>query len=161
MAKFSSEGHFRSVLGTKLSLFGIESQAIESGGTANGIPDMYFSSKLYSIQGWIELKNDNGIPKRAKYKVPYRPGQFAWLTRYVKQGTSCILGLAFDEGIAFFCDNEIAKEYEPSVIRDNLVIKDTVEAFIKTVRQGVNSAKIGSYPDGAAMFERGSGQRTD
>ena len=105
MSKYTDEGHFRAVFGTKLGIYGIESQPIESGSTARGIPDLYYSSLSVDIRGWVELKNEDHLPKRGPYRVKYRPGQYSWLTRYVKQGTSCTLAVAFEEGIVFFTED--------------------------------------------------------
>jgi hypothetical protein len=143
MAKYTSEGHFRTVFGVKLGIHDIESQPIESGGTANGIADLYYSSMKHEIRGWVELKNEDGLPKRGTHKVKYRPGQYPWLKRYVKQGTSCTLGIAFEEGVVFFTDTDIEKEYtlDRLLARIVRVDSDIVPAFIQSVKEGVNSAK--------------------
>lgn len=62
----------------------IKFTSIETGATANGIPDVYYSSMVNDEVGWIELKigerkKDNSI------EIPYQPGQINWLKDYVKR----------------------------------------------------------------------------
>lgn len=57
-------------------------QRIESGGTCAGIPDLF----VYADEpAWVELK----ILKARK--VPFRPGQFNWLTDYHDRGGLSLL----------------------------------------------------------------------
>ena len=140
LMRYDNEGHFRSVLGAKLALFDVEFQPIESGGTANGISDAYFSSRAHHIKGWIELKNEDALPKRGKHKVGYQPGQYSWINRMRREGTLCMLGIAFYEGVVFFSDYEIEKEYTKEQLETRIVDKGIPEQFIKIAKAGVNNA---------------------
>lgn len=62
----------------KNKLKGISMTRIESGGTGNGIPDMYVVARGYSF--WIEFKNmRNDSIKDNEWNITWRPGQQAWL----------------------------------------------------------------------------------
>ena len=63
-------------------------QPIESGSIGSGIPDIFFRD--IHNEGWIELKQL--IIKRNKMVyVPFRPGQYPWIKRYVKLNGNMIL----------------------------------------------------------------------
>ena len=110
--KHSKESDFRQLLGTVLKHEHFEFQPIESLETGDGIPDAYFSGKLYDVRGWIELKRiRQSLGKPTIVEVPFRPGQRKWLVDHYKSGGISILGLAFDDGYAFFYGSQIKKAY--------------------------------------------------
>ena len=112
MTKHNKESDFRQLLGTVLKHEHFEFQPIESLETGDGIPDAYFSGKLYDVRGWIELKRiRQSLGKPTIVEVPFRPGQRKWLVDHYKSGGVSILGLAFDDGYAFFYGSQIKKAY--------------------------------------------------
>jgi hypothetical protein len=73
--------------------------SIETGSTASGIPDVYYSSMVNDEVGWIELKVAK-VKKDGLIEIPYRPGQINWLKDYVgrnKKGYTLI----YFEGIYY------------------------------------------------------------
>lgn len=65
----------------ELNNLGLDCTRIESHGTSVGIPDLFVQGYGYDM--WIELKCDmKQSIEQAKFKVPWRPGQQAWMMRY-------------------------------------------------------------------------------
>jgi hypothetical protein len=84
-------------------------QPIETGGIAIGVPDLFFAKE--GLSGWIELKNIQGeLPDTIR--IDFRPRQFSWLMEYMEQKVNVYLGISCEEGIFFFKNNDIHKEYE-------------------------------------------------
>lgn len=108
---YATEALYRRALSSKLRAQGFSVQAIESGGTGSGIPDLYISSKARDFRAWMELKNFLIGPPGGMVRVPYRPGQYPWLTEYSTNGTLCVLGIACEYGEAYFSSSEIRKAY--------------------------------------------------
>jgi hypothetical protein len=88
---------------------GFQAQAIESGGTGLGVPDVFFAKD--GTLGWIELKNmqDDILPDPVK--IDFRPGQVCWLNAYSQQGVNVYLAVSCAEGIFFFKNEDIKEEY--------------------------------------------------
>ena len=111
---YRNEGAYKEALSIRLKAQGFSVQAIESPGTGSGIPDRYISSKACDFRAWMELKNFK-IGNSTRVKIPYRPGQFAWLMEYSHNGTFCILGCATEYGEVYFYNDEIKEEYDADV----------------------------------------------
>ena len=80
---------------------------IESPISGNGIPDVYYRSTYY--EGWIELKQLQ--QRKTHWKVPFQPGQFAWLQRYhVLNGHSSLVA-TIDEEWFLFSGADIKEQY--------------------------------------------------
>ena len=78
-------------------------QPIESH-TTTGIPDIFFFDQE---PGWAELKEWNGG------KVPFGPGQFAWLTNYWKRGGLALLIITTRDDLwIVFQNNNIQRSYD-------------------------------------------------
>ncbi len=102
------EEAFSRAIRKALSEEGALVQAVESGGTAVGIPDLFI--RTTRISAWMELKNLI-FPVRYRLEVPFRPGQYAWMKRHTDMGGISALAIASLEGIFFFRDGEIKTEY--------------------------------------------------
>lgn len=58
-------------------------QAIESGSTAGGIPDLYYAHSTIHFSracGWVECKTTDG------WAVSFRPAQIGWLEAHARYG---------------------------------------------------------------------------
>jgi len=53
------------------------------------VPDIYFANKYRS--GWIELKNIKSVPRNGIIKIPFRPGQFAWIKKHLGYNSDIFL----------------------------------------------------------------------
>jgi hypothetical protein len=104
------ESDFRSNVSDYLKEEAFSCQDIESGLTGLGIPDTFFASKRHAVSGWIEYKIIRESLQDC-IKIPYRPGQFAWLTLYSMMGVLCILAIECELGWAFFKNEGIKKWY--------------------------------------------------
>ncbi len=89
------EGRMRKVIkkhfGKRILIQPIESHA------TTGIPDIFFFDQE---PGWAELKEWNGE------KVPFGPGQFAWLTNYWKRGGLALLITTSSDNLWIVFQNE-------------------------------------------------------
>jgi len=112
---YPSESRFRNAFYQRFRVNDFMCQPIESPGTGDGIPDAYISSRVHNFKAWIEFKNFR-VGILTKVPVPYRPGQFAWLTAWTLMGSTCILALATEYGEAYFGGLMIKKEYEREVL---------------------------------------------
>jgi hypothetical protein len=83
-------------------------QAIESGLTGTGIPDLFIKTKRNPL--WMELKHLY-YPLGDAFDVPYRPGQYPWLTRYCEKGGISVLGISYNGGFMFFANDHIGERY--------------------------------------------------
>lgn len=68
---------------------------IESGGTKNGIPDVYYEMPN-EINGWIELK-ETVQQTCGKIVIPYRPGQRSFLLKSVRNKIKAFVLLWVDD----------------------------------------------------------------
>ena len=85
-------------------------QRIETGSTGIGIPDFYFKT-MYN-EGWIELKEIKGnVSREAIIKIPYRPGQFNWIKKYISLSGNVILICSIGEVWHCFKGDYIWEEY--------------------------------------------------
>ena len=77
-------------------------QPIESHAT-NGIPDIFFHDEE---SGWAELKQLDGL------MVPFRPGQYAWIKRFVSLGGLALLICTTRDGVwIVFQGENILQDY--------------------------------------------------
>jgi len=53
------------------------------------VPDIYFANKYKN--GWIELKNIKSVSRKGIVKIPFRPGQFAWIKKHLGFNSDIIL----------------------------------------------------------------------
>ena len=86
-------------------------QRIESGGTGEGIPDLFFRS--LNQDGWIELKEIHW-PKRGntRIKIPFQKGQLPWITRYRSLGGHVFLFVLCNKDFYLFSKHNIKEEYK-------------------------------------------------
>lgn len=103
-----NEAAFSGVLCRTLRDYGCKVQRIESGGTGLGIPDAFV--RTFHTDVWIEMKN-LVFPVTYSVRVPFRPGQYAWLKDYERMGGHSVLAIASQEGFFFFHNEHIHKEY--------------------------------------------------
>lgn len=91
------ESEFRSALSASMRKAGFFVQALESGSTGSGIPDLYYSFDE-ETRGFMELK-----VIRADWpcdrKVPFRPGQAAWLRNDFDHGGQDLVAIKYDNGV--------------------------------------------------------------
>lgn len=136
---FERESDFRRTLGKKLEARGFFFQPIESGDTADGIPDVYFVIEGWPA-GWIELKRVDiiNVQPDSIIDVPYRPGQFSWLKRNWNKGGLSVLGIRVNDEYAFFVNRDIKREYTYKEILMASFRKDRIDDwFIAVVSEGV------------------------
>jgi len=87
---------------------GLQAQAIESGTTGLGIPDIYVRTRRSSA--WIELKRVRSRIKCPMH-VPFKPGQYEWLSQHWQLGGTSVLVVAFDDCLCVLRDEQIEREY--------------------------------------------------
>jgi hypothetical protein len=80
------ESAFNKTFRTELTLLGWKFDRIESHTTAPGIPDDACVHKATRIAGWVEVKEEQTIPRRVKY----RPRQSYWLEHHVASGGNAV-----------------------------------------------------------------------
>lgn len=76
------ESRFNRVLRRELAQHGFKIDRIESHATAPGIPDNTFVHETTRLSGWIEVKEEEKLPQ----KVKYRPKQPLWHRTHHKAG---------------------------------------------------------------------------
>lgn len=76
------ESRFNQVLRRELEKYGFKIDRIESHATAPGIPDNTFVHEATRLSGWMEVKEEEDLPKRVKY----RPKQPLWHRRHHRAG---------------------------------------------------------------------------
>ena len=82
---YKNEAAFSRALSEALRKQGAIVTRIETGGTSQGVPDMFVQTNGGDV--WLELKNipnldDEAIERKGFIKVPWRPGQAAWGYNY-------------------------------------------------------------------------------
>lgn len=82
-----SESTFSKRLRDEMTIGGLFSYRIESA-ISPGLPDIHYTTiwDRPFVSGWIETKDCKTMPR----KVPYRPHQPGWLTKYAKDGGNCL-----------------------------------------------------------------------
>jgi len=92
------------------------------------IPDVYFYTP--ESEGWIEFKYIKQMPARASttIKIPFRPGQQAWLLDRYNSNPSTLgfLLLAIGNKVFLFKNNAIKEEYT----KDELYSMSTVAKYL-------------------------------
>lgn len=76
------ESSFNRKFRTEMDLRGFKIDRIESHATVPGIPDDAFIHEFSLMSGWIEVKEEETIPR----KVKYRPKQAMWLETHTELG---------------------------------------------------------------------------
>ena len=100
---------------TKMDKNKILLQPIESPATGTGILDIFYRTN--NADGWIELKVIDKCPvRKGIVKIPWRPGQMNWITRYLKLNGNVFLFLHIEKALWVFKDFHIQKEYSQSEI---------------------------------------------
>lgn len=94
-----TESEGRQWLKRKLLRFDLQFQAIESGGTGVGIPDVYIRHNRGSL--WLELKIGHYVSHAVR--VIFRPGQLAWIQKNTHLGgrTAMMMFVPHEEGNDF------------------------------------------------------------
>ena len=96
----------------KLNRYPIELKRIEND-IELGTPDLYYYT-IYT-EGWIELKQIKSLPKQAstKIKIPFRPGQYAWLLDRVRLNPMLhsFLVVKIEERLYVFYNSQIQEAY--------------------------------------------------
>jgi hypothetical protein len=103
-------------------------QAIESGITGCGIPDLFIRTRSGNAV-WMELKHLY-YPLGQSFTVPYRPGQYPWLWRYRKHGGISVLAISYNGGFLFYANDRIQKEYEKPFLKDGDLFLRTIDGKI-------------------------------
>lgn len=125
------ESGLRKHLKTLLEGAGFFFQGIESGETGDGIPDAYFCSVCDELKGWLELKRvRESIGDSPVVTVPYRPGQFSWLSRHWQNGGLSLLCIEFDKGFVIFRNRGIKKTYSATELLSEYTDSLTLNYFI-------------------------------
>ena len=94
----------RELLVTELRKKSILLQRIEQ----QRVPDLFYRNPWR--EGWVEFKivDTRGL----KVKIPFRPGQFAWIKDYVLLGTNVLLFCIDMNAVLWIIENrDIEKEY--------------------------------------------------
>jgi hypothetical protein len=92
------EKKFSRALCPKLRELGWWVQPIESGETGLGIPDLYMAKNHVAL--WMELKAVH-VNWPTIMRLPFRPGQYAWLHGNAKHGGVSVVGVKFANGYVF------------------------------------------------------------
>jgi hypothetical protein len=75
----------------------IDFYRIETGETAIGIPDVYYTGKIKNYKaGWIELKVGKQH-KDWKIEIKYRPGQYNFLNKHIEKGLKAFTLIFFND----------------------------------------------------------------
>lgn len=106
MLTYKNEAAFSRSLVSAMRNKGIFVQRIESGETGKGIPDIYAIVGTQAI--WIELKRVHHSI-HAWEKIPWRPGQQAWLHEVWKRGQLSMTLCCFDDAILRIHHKDIYK----------------------------------------------------
>lgn len=125
MFHYRNEAAFSNAFVKHLRNYGWFVQRIESGTTGRGIPDIY----CVSPQGnafWFELKRvhtDFGWSSH-KYKIPWRPGQQAWLHCIHSYKQQAYTLCCYNNVIVVIPHNKMYEE-------DSISCRDVVERWYK------------------------------
>jgi len=102
----------------------IEFESVENG-NGIGFPDVIVKGAVLSF---IELKKIDAFPKRAttEIKIPFRPGQIAWIKRFLKltKGTDVLLMLLIADKFFIFKNENIKEIYSFSELETCCVYFD-------------------------------------
>ena len=98
-------------------------QRIESR-TGLGIPDVHYCISS-SRAGWIELKVVKKFPKKGQIKVPFRPGQLAWIRDYQRFSSKVFLFLYVENSLFVMRGTSIMPTYS----RSNIHVASCYDAF--------------------------------
>ncbi len=83
-----ADGGLRRLIQTKLiSPPDWRATPVETGGTVDGVPDLYWAHKPTRQSGWIECKKTDG------WSVEMRPHQISWLAWHANHGVRCSVAI--------------------------------------------------------------------
>lgn len=99
MYKYRNEAHFSKAVVAHLRKSGYFVQRIETGSIGRGVPDIYCVNPL-GTPIWLELKRvHTTVHDKKQVKIPWRPGQQAWLRLITKYKQEARTLAAFDDAI--------------------------------------------------------------
>lgn len=99
MYKYKNEAKFSNALVAHLRKHGWFVQRIETGSIGRGVPDIYAVTPT-GTPVWLELKRvHTSLRGKDRVKIPWRPGQQAWLTTITKYKQAAYTLAAFDDCI--------------------------------------------------------------
>lgn len=99
MFRYRNEAEFSAAVVRHLRKYGWFVQRIETGTTGRGVPDIYAISPDKQAM-WLELKRVHCCAKgRSVLKIPWRPGQQAWLREVTARGQRCFTLACCDDFI--------------------------------------------------------------
>lgn len=97
MFKYKNEAHLSGQMTSYMRKHGWFVQRIETGSIGRGVPDVY-AVNPQGVAVWIELKRvHQSVGKRDRVKIPWRPGQQAWLRECTAYKQQCYTLAAFDD----------------------------------------------------------------
>jgi hypothetical protein len=123
----SNEGKFRTRLVKALREAGYFAQPIESGGTANGIPDLYLRAGYFDGV-WIELKSCPKTSWPTHRKIDFRPLQHHWLRTHFDLGGGSYVTTEYSNAIVTASINFIDKVEQKYNILRPLLIQPKIDA---------------------------------
>lgn len=126
-----SESEVRAAFIRSIRPFGATIQAIESGGTGNGIPDVFV--QYQGASAWIEFKI--GAVRSERVEIKFRPGQLAWMNGYEENGGVAILGIYLEETNKYYFIHGVSNMKEsyafPFTEWNLLLHKVSAEPFLR------------------------------
>jgi hypothetical protein len=120
----------RQWLRRKLGRFNLQLQAIESGGTGIGIPDLYLRHSEGAM--WIELKIGHYVG--TGIRVLFRPGQLPWLQTNVSLGGNVAL--------LMFVPHEEGNDFSWWVLKNSDIRASYTLEELATLGKGYLSGKL-------------------
>jgi hypothetical protein len=100
------ENVYRAACALKLRKAKCFGNAIETGATGSGVPDQYMTfmlvegCKLRRCPSWVEYKVIRA-PFSTKRKIPFQPGQLAWLNENEAHGGYSFVCIKYTNGYLF------------------------------------------------------------
>jgi Holliday junction resolvase len=112
-----SEGDFSRALVAELKKHNLFVQRIETGGTTQGVPDLYIRGNFNEL--WIELKHSKSASPK---KIGWQKGQQAWMYEYYKVSGRCAITVVDTKTcyraipmIGIFKDNIVEMDFAVSI----------------------------------------------
>lgn len=120
---------------------GLDCTRIESHGTGVGIPDLFVQG--FGWDCWIELKCDmKQSIDQVMFKVPWRPGQQAWMMRYFtahNKNKCCITIMKVKGGMMLIANARVFNNQE--VYTYPRCMGDTAPSCVVTITDKLHSKK--------------------
>jgi hypothetical protein len=135
------ESSFNRKFRTEMGLRGFKIDRIESHATIPGLPDDAFLHEFTLLSGWIEIKEEETIPS----KVKYRPRQALWLETHTALG-GCAMTLI-----------HIKKSNEAILIpgKHSFVAEKDLKGLLARPSTGVRTINLTKLVPGAGNFYNG------